>query len=840
MSLSELMVESPDRWRYLDLALALADGPPPGTQELAALLLRGLGRPRRPEDTLAALIEMGEFTAAEQLRVVLLDLAAPGLDPGDDFRIADVVDGMAGARDAARRRVRAQWESLDERAQRVRLPPVPSDAVLAAADRSARVVAQLVAEREAVVAQAEDHRRVELARALAEAAVPGDPLPWVADAEQALAAGEFELAEEILRAGPDQLLDGDGPLAVRAAPSEWPWPDRLFDEVLDRYAGVSYATAEDNRYLPDPADKAAAGLITALIALREGPDERKAENFAAALAQVVGCAIHYDRDVSGPEFPFRLSWPADDPLVRLFPTIRHGLSMAVTTVSGETRPLPPCTVRFHPGPAPRTAAREPILAAPELLLLLARHSRGVPAAKVRRTNLLRAALRRIPARELLTNGVALAGSTAPRTSLAWAFNLIGLVPEALLLDAVLQEVGEHPMALRTVLVALWGAAAADGTVRLDDLRRLIPQLLPQLRQDVLASLREGTTLWATLWLVIECFRTGDVFHADDVYQELSALTGPRGRERLVDPQSVADALSALAKLKMLRETAGGFRLPPDALTNALLSDPLDLEQLAQAMERHAEILDQEAAAAIGPLVARAIGHRVDNEVLGIGRALDRTLELSVDHKELRAELDRIKTRVAALGGGAYTRLYFEALTRRRHVNLCALVTRAVAYAVEAVPVGTAVFAETGPTDYFVQIVPVLLENCLLNLIENAATALQSGPPPWPRPIIRVLVRAPEAGHPHPMTGGEPPVVVEVRDNGPGFSTGQLHRLRAEIGLDEDIRRVLSDNSDRGRGLPLTAALVRYFGGELEVGDEDDQTAGGVIRIWLPKCADQDS
>jgi signal transduction histidine kinase len=86
----------------------------------------------------------------------------------------------------------------------------------------------------------------------------------------------------------------------------------------------------------------------------------------------------------------------------------------------------------------------------------------------------------------------------------------------------------------------------------------------------------------------------------------------------------------------------------------------------------------------------------------------------------------------------------------------------------------------------------------------------------------------------------PAVVVEVRDNGPGFSAAQLHRLRAEIRLDEDVRRLLSDNADRGRGLPLTAALVRYFGGELEIGDEDEQTAGGLIRIWLPQRLDHDS
>jgi signal transduction histidine kinase len=803
MTISELFAESPDRWRYLELALTLADGPPAGTQELAVLLLRGLARPRRPVGTLEALIEMGEFATAERLHEQLFDLAAVGPDPGDDLRIANVADRMASARDAARLRIGAQWQSLDDRAQRVGLPTAPPYAVLDAVSQSARAAARLVEEREVAVAQAERRRREELTRALAAVAAPGESLSWSGDVEQALAVGGLE----------DSLP---------------------FDEVLDRYNGVSYATAEDNRYLPDPADQAAAELIAALVALREEPDEGKAENFAAALARLVGGTVRHDYDEPGPEFSFRLAWPADDTLIRLFPPIRHGLLIVITTSVGETRPLPPCAIRFHPSPVQRATAREPTLGAPELLLLLARQAGGAPVQVVRRTNLLRAAVRRVPARDLLANGVVLAGSSAPRTGLAWAFNLLGLVPDALLLDALLQEVGEYPLALRTVLVALSDSTAADGRVTLDGLRHLMPQLLPQLRADVLVSVRAGTTLWATLWLVVESFRMGDVFSADDAYREMSTLVGPRGRERLVDPQNVAGALRELVQLKILRESAGSFRLPPSVLTNALLADPLDLEQLAEALERRAEILDQETAAAIGPLVARAIGHRVDNDVLGIGHALDRVLDLSRDHDELQRELEHIKVRVAALGGGAYTDLYFNALTRRTHVDLCALVKRTVAYAVERVPVGTAVIADTDPGHHFVEIVPVLLENCLLNLIENAAAALRGGPPPWPRPIIRVLVRpAPEAEPPRPIAGSGPPVAVEVRDNGPGFSTEQLRRLRAEIRFDEDIRRLLSDHADRGRGLPLTAAFVRYFGGELQIGDDDDQASGGMVRVWLP-------
>src|SRR4051794_11796289 len=123
MILADLVAESADRWRYLELALALTDGSAPADpQELAALLLPGLARPRTPVDTLEALIVEEEFTAAERLHEHLFDLPAAGLAAGDDQRLAAVPDRLASARDAVQLRVKTQWQTMNERVQRVGLP----------------------------------------------------------------------------------------------------------------------------------------------------------------------------------------------------------------------------------------------------------------------------------------------------------------------------------------------------------------------------------------------------------------------------------------------------------------------------------------------------------------------------------------------------------------------------------------------------------------------------------------------------------------------------------------------------------------------------------------------
>jgi len=98
MSALELLAESPAIWRYPDLAATLTRRRP-GPAEAAALLLRGLARPRRPDQALADLIECGDFVAADKLleQLIVTDGSEPDLDPAFDLDAAESTRAIDGA-----------------------------------------------------------------------------------------------------------------------------------------------------------------------------------------------------------------------------------------------------------------------------------------------------------------------------------------------------------------------------------------------------------------------------------------------------------------------------------------------------------------------------------------------------------------------------------------------------------------------------------------------------------------------------------------------------------------------------------------------------------------------
>ncbi len=841
MIVSQLVAESPRRWRYPRLVEALATGSlPDDPVAIAGLVLDGLVRPREPFEVLESLILDREFDAASYM---YRQLQEQSVDGGlDDPRLAGFTDRLQMARDAARQRIEAQWQTLNDRARRVGLAPAPSADVLAAGDRSFRAVDALVVSRTRVIADAERRRRQQLIDELRRSDHSGSTetaLP--PGAERALAAGDFDLAQEILRAGPDRTLETHSPLATPRPPSPPSWPGS-FEELLDRYAHRWPVSAEDNRYLPDRDDQPAADLVTAIAALRGAADHARAQSLATSLARAVGGTALLPEPVGEPpaDLTFRLTPPPGDLLVKLFPAARQGIPIRIRLRAEEpaSAPLPPCGVVLHPGPQSETTGQEPVLCASDILPLLARPVRNDAVVPTRWVNLLRAVLSRIPPEELLGEGVVLAGPRGTRTALAWVFDLMDRVPDELLLDALLHEVGDHPQTLRTAVVALTAGSAPGSRLSVDHWHQLVPQLLPQLRQDVLESIRTGTVLMATLALVLESFRSGTAFTPTEVYASMKEVAGPRGLERLVDAENIDNALEGLVRLHILRRSAQGFRLPAVAVTDAFMNEPLDLDLLAGDLERQAEWLDQEAAMAIGPLAVRALGHRLDNDVLRICRAMDQLLQTGMDSEPGRHDLSRIRDEVAAMGGGSYARLYFESLAPGQVVDVSDIVRQATAGALPVVPPGMAVTPDIRSSGCRVEIVPALLETCLMDLILNAAAAF-SGFDARPRAMIFVKVLT--AGD---LPGGltVPPVVapdavmIEIRDNGPGFQADQLARLQAELGVEEDMRRLLAGGFERGRGLPLAAAVTRHFKGDLEIGEPEAGSSGAVVRLWLPRAA----
>jgi two-component system sensor histidine kinase KdpD len=106
--------------------------------------------------------------------------------------------------------------------------------------------------------------------------------------------------------------------------------------------------------------------------------------------------------------------------------------------------------------------------------------------------------------------------------------------------------------------------------------------------------------------------------------------------------------------------------------------------------------------------------------------------------------------------------------------------------------------------------PVLLEQVLVNLLENAAKYTPGGSP------IQVRIEARDGA-----------AVLEVADRGPGLPPGEERRVF------ERFYRVADSHRSRGTGLGLTVceAIVRAHGGRIEA--ENRPGGGASFRVTLP-------
>ena len=108
----------------------------------------------------------------------------------------------------------------------------------------------------------------------------------------------------------------------------------------------------------------------------------------------------------------------------------------------------------------------------------------------------------------------------------------------------------------------------------------------------------------------------------------------------------------------------------------------------------------------------------------------------------------------------------------------------------------------------------LLQQALLNIVTNAIQALR-GVDDRAR-ILRISTRRDGAG-----------IVIEVRDNGPGFTPGA--RVRA-------FEPFYSTKRDgMGVGLSMSQSIVNAHGGEIRIGAEGSGN-GAIIKVSLPALA----
>ncbi|MBC9928222.1 MULTISPECIES: cell wall metabolism sensor histidine kinase WalK [unclassified Leucobacter] len=154
--------------------------------------------------------------------------------------------------------------------------------------------------------------------------------------------------------------------------------------------------------------------------------------------------------------------------------------------------------------------------------------------------------------------------------------------------------------------------------------------------------------------------------------------------------------------------------------------------------------------------------------------------------------------------------------RLQSVDLTGVLRNAIADAAMADPDRTWVLegAElTDPAPIFVHADPHRLHQVFANLLGNARAHTPSGT----RVAVRVRIDY-EAER----------VAVEIADNGPGIPADVLPRVFERF-VRGDAQRVRTDDGGTGLGLPIVAALVHAFGGEVRAAGG---SGGAIITVEL--------
>ncbi|WEX11000.1 sensor histidine kinase [Chelativorans sp. AA-79] len=123
--------------------------------------------------------------------------------------------------------------------------------------------------------------------------------------------------------------------------------------------------------------------------------------------------------------------------------------------------------------------------------------------------------------------------------------------------------------------------------------------------------------------------------------------------------------------------------------------------------------------------------------------------------------------------------------------------------------GTAVTVDLGPVPLAVRAGPVRLQQVLVNLLSNAADAVEA------LPERRIVLTARQEEH---------KVVLAVHDNGSGVAAAIRERIFDPFFTTKGVGKGL------GLGLSITYNIVKDFGGELSVAD--DPEGGAVFTVVL--------
>ena len=229
----DVLASWPDRWRYPELLVRLADtGRPLARDELARLIVQGIADQATPTGSIRALIAAGEFAVAERL------LEAPDISTLTATEADALADELAAARAAAAAELHTRLLALRSRAADVDVAGVP-DSLADATDARRHEGDMMLAKWEAEVGIKEHAWEQRVRAALAEVtAGEGDDAASQhlgRSVDACLKANQLRAAEYLLRHH-TQPAAGEGdawPAAIGgslgaspydvAAVAPWPW-----------------------------------------------------------------------------------------------------------------------------------------------------------------------------------------------------------------------------------------------------------------------------------------------------------------------------------------------------------------------------------------------------------------------------------------------------------------------------------------------------------------------------------------------------------------------------------------------------------------------------------------
>ncbi len=277
-------------------------------------------------------------------------------------------------------------------------------------------------------------------------------------------------------------------------------------------------------------------------------------------------------------------------------------------------------------------------------------------------------------------------------------------------------------------------------------------------------------------------RTSDLAKAnEELIETLETLT--KTQEQLIRSEKLASIGQLVAGI------AHEINNPVNAVTNCL-------EPLENAMEGFLQSLDRDA-----PDFAQAV--ELSNDIRRIIRII-------------RNGTNRTRRIVSALG--SYSRIDTEEMTLVDIHSALKDALEITAHLLVNIEVET-ILTEPGP----VKGRPGQIEQVLVNLIANAAQALQEKPDGK----ITVTTRSQPAAK---ECEGSDELVITVSDNGPGIPDELLPKIFDPFFTTKDV------GTGTGLGLSISHDIVIRHGGRIEV----DGKLGAVFQVFLPKMPDKES